>query len=747
MITLPATAVFDGLDDPVSVFDVSGRYLYINAAGLALLGKPRDEVIGATYLALFPDLVDHPFHEGFGRVASGERTMERLEFHYAPMDVWSSQRIQRTEDVVVVFWTDITGRKRAEQELEAALSRASSSERQFRTMIEGLPQLAWWARPDGFIDYYNPRWYEYTGTTPEDMVGWGWQSVHDPVVLPDVMVRWQASITTGEPFEMEFPIRRHDGVFRWFLTRVEPVRDDHGAIVRWIGINTDIEDQRVAMQRDLAYLYSVIEQAPAAMAVIAGEELVFEVANRRYLELVGRARLVGQRMLDAMPELIGLGFDDQIRNVMRTGTVHLAEEIEVPLARHGVIDTTYWSYLYAPLRDFGVTRRVFAIGHEITDQVRARREVVAAGRAKDQFLAMLGHELRNPLAPIRTALHLMRIRSDQDVTRERRVIESHVDHMVRLVDDLLDVSRIAQGKVELRRERVELATVAAVALEMSSPLLEARHHEVTVELPETGLEVFGDPVRLAQVLANLLTNAGKYTNPRGHIRLSAERVGAELVIVVEDDGIGMDADVLPRVFDLFAQADQPIDRSSGGLGLGLAIVRSLVRLHDGTVTAHSDGPGKGSRFTVRLPAATGEAAAITGPDVPPVTAAASTRRRRVLVVDDNVDAAELLGEAIELMGHDARVVHDGPTALTVAAAFVPDIALLDIGLPVMDGYEVGRRLREDRASSAGPKLVAVTGYAQDEDRRRSAAAGFDAHLVKPIDLDVLAELLARPDSP
>ncbi len=245
----PVWSLFDTLNQPVSVFSPDGRYRYINHAGRSQLGEVVGELVGRSYLELFPDLADHPFHAAFQRVASGAASLERLEFHYAPLGLWSSQSVHRTEDAVVVFWENVTVRKEAEAKLDAALVRATTSERLFRAMIEGMPQLAWTARADGFIDYYNPRWYEFTGKSPADMEGWGWQSVHDPTVLPAVMERWERSIATGEAFEMEFPLRRHDGVFRWFLTRVAPTRDDAGVVVRWVGINTDIHTQKKAIER------------------------------------------------------------------------------------------------------------------------------------------------------------------------------------------------------------------------------------------------------------------------------------------------------------------------------------------------------------------------------------------------------------------------------------------------------------------------------------------------------------------
>lgn len=376
----------------------------------------------------------------------------------------------------------------------------------------------------------------------------------------------------------------------------------------------------------------------------------------------------------------------------------------------------------------------------IREAERARAEAEAASRAKDEFLAMLGHELRNPLAPIQTALQLMRLRGDAGAERERVVIERQVQHLTSLVDDLLDVSRIARGKVELRRERLELAPVVARAIEMASPLLEQRRHTVDVRVPRAGLQVEGDALRLAQVISNLLTNAAKYTEAGGLVTIQAVRAGDEVSLAVRDSGIGIAPDVLPRIFELFVQSRQALDRSQGGLGLGLTIVRSLVAMHGGTVTVHSEGLGRGTEMTVRLPAAAGEAstagdrAAGAGADVQ--RQASGTR---VLVVDDNEDAADMLMHALTVQGYHVRAAHDGPAAIQICAEFHPRIALLDIGLPVMDGYELAGQLR--RRYEGALHLIAVTGYGQASDRQRSRAAGFDQHLVKPIDLDALERIL------
>jgi signal transduction histidine kinase len=361
----------------------------------------------------------------------------------------------------------------------------------------------------------------------------------------------------------------------------------------------------------------------------------------------------------------------------------------------------------------------------------ARREAEAR---KDQLLALIGHELRNPLAPIVTALELLRLRgADRD--REIQTIRRHVEHLQRLVDDLLDVGRITRGEVELRRRTGDLRTCIERAVEAASPLLDQKHHHMRIELPPGPIEVEGDPDRLVQIVENLVSNAAKYTPAQGRITVRLTARPTQAVLEVEDDGLGIDPALLPFVFDAFVQGSQSIERSQGGLGLGLAIVRSLVELHGGTVAAENL-PERGSRFTVRLPRAESPAAT-SEPD-------AVRRERngapshRVLVVDDNIDAANLLAEFLGEMGYETAVAHDGPSALSVAEQMHPTLALLDIGLPVMDGYELGARLKRENHDL---RMIAVTGYGDVGDRRRSEQAGFEAHLVKPIDLERLLTAL------
>ncbi len=375
----------------------------------------------------------------------------------------------------------------------------------------------------------------------------------------------------------------------------------------------------------------------------------------------------------------------------------------------------------------------------------ARAQAEAASRARDEFLAMLGHELRNPLAPIVTALELMRLRSGGELARERAILERQVRHMTRLVDDLLDVSRIARGKIELRRERIDLADVVARAAETTQSLFAEKNHRLELAVAR-GLLIDGDGARLEQVFCNLLVNAAKYTPAGGHVRVGAGRVEERAWIEVVDDGDGVDPSLLPHVFDLFIQGRQAIDRAGGGLGLGLTIVQRMIEAHGGRVWLHSNGRSRGTTVRIELPLLAGAAAEASPAPSPTLSLRAAAGRLRVLVVDDNRDAATLLAQSLQQSGFETRTVHDGPSALAFAADWKPAAVLLDIGLPAMDGYEVARRLRAAHAPSP-PLLVAVTGYGQASDRAQAAAAGFSHHLVKPVEMRAVLEILAALPDP
>ena len=390
--------------------------------------------------------------------------------------------------------------------------------------------------------------------------------------------------------------------------------------------------------------------------------------------------------------------------------------------------------------------RVAALGSAVRSALRARErqyrmrshfdERELADRRKDEFLAALSHELRNPLAPIRNSVRLLSMSGAAPDVVE--IMERQVNHLVRLVDDLMEVSRLTRGKIALRKEAVDLTSVIEAAVEMSRPLMDAAGHELSVELPTEPVTVEADATRLTQVFSNLLNNAANYTDPGGRISIAAARSGDDVTVAVSDTGVGMSPEVLSTVFDMFAQGSSRTGPAKQGLGVGLTLARGIAELHGGSLTADSGGPGQGSRFTVRLPAS--HRAAPT-PPAPAHATPAVSRSQRILVVDDNRDAANSLGALLEMLGADVRVVHDGEAALDAFDAFRPRVTLLDIGMPGMDGYEVARRIRA-RPDAHNAALIALTGWGQEQDRRRTAEAGFDCHLTKPVDIDTVAAALA-----
>lgn len=534
---------------------------------------------------------------------------------------------------------DLVSRLKAEGALR-------ESEARFRTIANAMPQMVWSTLPDGRHDYFNERWYEFTGLPEGSTDDNEWLAAFHPDDRPRAWQAWHHSLATGDPYEIEYRLRHRSGEYRWVLGRALPVRDDAHHILRWMGTCTDIHDLK-----------------------------------------------------------------------------------------------------------------------------RTREELQESNRHKDEFLAMLAHELRNPLAPIATAAQLLRLAPDHpdQVRRSGELIARQVAHMTELVDDLLDVSRVTRGLVQIEHQPVAIEQVVQDALEQTRPQMEAHRHRVELQMPDTSLAVLGDRVRLVQVLTNLLNNSAKYTPDGGQVRVAVRALGPQVEIAVTDNGCGMEASLLPHVFDLFTQARRTPDRSQGGLGVGLALVRTLVNLHGGTVRAESAGPGRGSTFVVCLPTAqepcgarkeetTAAAAPPTrlntgstaSPAPPPPTLignpgpGAATENAapalKILVVDDNVDASQMLGLWLEAQGHQVRVSHEAKQALEMARQERADIYILDIGLPGMDGNELARRLRQE-PGNRDALLIALTGYGQSNDILRSRDAGFDHHFVKPADPQRLEAVL------
>jgi two-component system, chemotaxis family, CheB/CheR fusion protein len=521
---------------------------------------------------------------------------------------------------VATATVDLTPIKLAEDSLK-------ESEGRFRTMANAIPQLAWMANPDGYITWYNQRWYEYTGTTAEQMEGWGWQRVHDPGELPRVLERWKGSIASGELFDMVFPLRGADGVFRPFLTRILPLKDADGRVVQWFGTNTDISERMKA------------EEA------------------------------------------------------LRVANAQLAE----------------------------------------------------ADQRKNEFLAVLSHELRNPLTPIRNSLYILeRVTPGGDQARRaQEVIGRQSGQLARLVDDLLDVTRISRNKIQLQHGPLDLNELVRRTVEDHHSLFEGKGIAVETALAEQRLPMSGDAARLAQMVGNLLQNAAKFTPAGGRVAVSTAVApsGGRAILRISDNGVGIEPAMLTRLFQPFTQAEATLDRSKGGLGLGLALVKGLVEMHGGDVRAHSDGPGRGAEFVVELPLE-----ATSADQGSPTAVGAKPSRRRVLIIEDNIDAADSLREVLAFGDHVVEVAYNGPEGLARAREFKPEVVLCDIGLPGMDGFEVARAFRADEALK-GTYLVALSGYALPEDLQRAQEAGFDRHLAKPPSPEKIEEALASGRSP
>jgi len=584
--------------------------------------------------------------------------------------------------------------------------------------------------------------------------------------------------------------RRKQG-YRWHLIRTVGVLDDSGQVTRWFGTSTDIHEQKHAAE-SARYL---AEASASLASVVDYESTLRKVANlavpyfadwsavdvanddgglRRLAiahQNAEKIRLAHELMLKYPPDLQSPG---GIGAVFRTGEPQIVGEITDEMLVQGAKDEQHLrlirllglrSYICVPLivsgKSFGaLTFAMAESGRSYTDadlalaSDLAHRAAIAientqlyqslreADRRKDEFLATLAHELRNPLAPIRNSLQILKMpRVDAEtIERSRDVMERQVHHLVRLVDDLLDVSRVMRGKIELRKEPVELATVVARAVETVRPLVEVQGHELIANVSTRSLPLDVDPVRLAQVITNLLTNAAKYTEPGGRIRLIGGREGNEAVLRIQDNGIGIGPDMLPHVFELFVQVDHAAARSQGGLGIGLTLVKNLVEMHAGTVEAHSEGLGKGSEFVVRLPISSQRPREHSTAESEQTTRPTSPSGFRLLVVDDNQDAASTLAMLLKLQGHEVQTAYSGPAALEMVKRSAPDVVFLDIGMPGMDGYEVARRIRQEPGLER-IVLAALTGWGQQEDRRRTAEAGFDHHLVKPPELSALDAVL------
>jgi PAS domain S-box-containing protein len=643
------------------------------------------------------------------------------------------------------------------QHAQAAAS-LHQSQAQYRSVVEDQTELICRFRADGTYTFVNRPYCRYfERSSPDELIGQQfWQFLPESAQAPTRA--HLASITPDHPVRtIEHQVMGPAGELRWQQWTDRGFFDRRGRIIEYQAVGRDITERKraeEAVKQSANLLRLFVQHAPAAVAMF-DRDMKYLIYSQRWLTdySLGDQDLFGRSHYEVFPEI-----PERWKEIHRrclAGAVEVQEDDSFVRA-DGSTDWLRWEV--RPWHD--AQDRIGGIimfTEVITERMRAEeehRQLVAqtqvaealreVDRRKDEFLAVLAHELRNPLSPIVMGAEMIRIRepADDAINWARDVIARQAAQLTRLVDDLLDVSRITLGKMTLDLSALDLGPVIAQAVEATQPLFTARGHEFSIDVPDHPLPIRGDGARLTQIISNLLNNAAKFTDRGGRIRLGVRQIGSDVVLRIADNGRGIPAHMLERVFDMFTQLERPADRVQDGLGIGLALVKRLVEMHHGEIEARSDGPGRGCEFVVRLPMAI----ALEAGDAPPAGAAGGDpspqrpRPERILVVDDNVDAAESLCRILRLQQHEVLVAHDGLAALAAARDMNPDVVLLDIGLPKLDGLEVARRLREG-GEGPGPLLVAMTGFGQAADRARTAAAGFDHHLTKPVDPQVLRSLI------
>ena len=635
---------------------------------------------------------------------------------------------------------DITERKRAEQALR-------QSEERFRALVTASSDVVYRMSPD-WRNMHQLDGQNFVADSAEANDNWLQEYIH-PDDQARVMAVVNEAIRTKSLFEMEHQVRLVDGSLGWTFSHAIPLLDATGEIVEWFGTASNVtEHKRVDQalrEADDRYrtLFNSIDEGFCVIEMMfdgTGNpvDYRFVEVNPSFEKQTGMIGVTGKRVRELVPDLEASWFEIY-------GKVALLGE-PIRFENKATDMDNRWFDVYAFQIGGPDSRKVALLFNNITERKHAEQQLLKQAdkladqdRRKDEFLAMLGHELRNPLAAISNANHLLRLQKNEGLVQRqvRTVIERQVRQLNHLVDDLLEVSRITTGRVQLRREQIAIGGVVERAVETAQQLIAQRRHQLTVALPPESLWLHADAARLEQVIVNLLTNAAKYTDEGGRIELSVQQEGESAVLRLRDTGIGIAAGLLPHIFELFTQAERSLDRSQGGMGIGLCLVQRLVELHGGTVSAQSV-LGQGSEFVVRLPLAKAALPAsaphLTEPVRPP------GKPCRILVVDDNVDAAETLEMLLEMSGHEVRMAHEGLSAIDVALAWLPDVILLDIGLPGLSGYEVANRIRlGDTLKSV--VLIALTGYGQEADRQLSRQAGFDHHLVKPANFVLLEKIL------
>jgi PAS domain S-box-containing protein len=744
--------ITDAMPVLVAYLDAEHRYRFVNAAYERWFGRPAGQIVGRTLGEIVGEAAYAAAKPQLQRAFAGEtvRHRSRMDWGVAGLrDLAITCVPQVTGDRVegvVTLVDDVTDEVASEQRLR-------ESEGRLQLAMEGARMGTWWRdfRTDRVV--WDRRHARLLGFDPERMPRPS-DALWLERVHPDDRARVVDELRTARAecrtFDLQLRIlRADDGEERWLAMHGRFLREHDGEGLTSIGVLFDVTDARRSedeLRRSEA-LYRTLGEAVPDLVWSSTADGRADYVNRRWIEYTGLA----------LDEFRTLGWNTLVHP---DDSAMLRERWRVARDAQGVFESEFrcrrrdgeyrWLWCRAlPLLDahghvykwVGIASDVTARRHTEEELRRTETALREADKRKDEFLATLAHELRNPLAPIRYAVRLLRPDAAPGVIAQGRdTIERQSAHMARLLDDLLDMSRITRGAIELKRRTMDLRQAVEDSIEVARPMIEGVQHRLDVRLPAQPVPVDADATRLAQIVGNLLQNAAKYTDPGGSIAVTVSVEGARAVLRVRDDGIGLSEEMQARVFELFTQVHKSITSTRGGLGIGLAIVRRLVELHGGTIEVHSEGLGRGTEFVVSLPLATAAAPAAPGNVVPLFR----TTRHRVLVVDDNEDAVESLATLLRIAGHFVQVAHDGASAIALAETARPDVVVLDLGMPRMSGFEVARWLRR-QPWGAAIRLIAVTGWGQEEDRRRSREAGFDRHLTKPVDPD---ELLAQlePDA-
>jgi PAS domain S-box-containing protein len=763
------------IGDAVITTDVDGRITYMNTVAEALTGWTHREAVGQSLDAVFrivnedtrqpvPNPATKALRDGVVVGLTNHTILLQKGGTECPIDDSAAPISDEDGNVsgCVLIFRDVSAQRRVQRERSSQLLAA----RLLASIIESSDDAILSKSLDGIIQSWNAGAERLFGYTAAQAVG-----RHISLIIPpdriDEEDRIIASLKAGHRIDhFETERMRSDGRRLLVSLTISPIKDDEGRVIGASKIVRDVTEQRQLEERERQLLaeaaqanakFQAFFEQSALFAGIMDVDGTLLEANRLLWEACGftKEQAIGKPFWEGPWWSPSAQLSEQIRAASAQAAGGEVFRAEMPYfvgdGSERIADVTI-----QPIRDdAGRVLFLAPTGFDITERKRVEaerrrlednlRELAAnlseADRRKNEFLAMLAHELRNPLAPISNAARALRIGAGEgeSLRSASDMLERQVKQMSRLVDDLLDMSRITRGRIELRKEPLELAPVVNHAVEAARALYRSMDHELTVTMPDEPMQVSADPTRLAQVIGNLLNNACKFTDKGGHVWLTVEKDGHDAVIRVRDNGIGIAEEHIPGLWEMFAQVDTSLERSRGGLGIGLTLVKTLVEMHGGTVHAQSDGPARGSEFTVRLPILSDAVRRASLVDVsePPLP----TVRRRVLIVDDSEDGAESLAMLLQLSGHETHVAHDGVEAIEAAEKLRPSVVLLDIGLPRLNGYEVCHRLRKEPWAK-NLVLVALTGWGQEDDRHRSREAGFDAHLVKPVDHDALLRLLA-----